>query len=248
LNANAYIALGILAMLMLVVSIVFFVVYHQRTMITIHQQKEKELTEAAIQAEENERNRIAGELHDDVGAMLASVKLNFHQAEEDGAGSEAFNQSHRLIEETIDKVRKMSRSLQPAMIQHIGLSKTLRAFFDMFTVSNVIAIHYEATPLPDLPANIALGIYRIIQELMNNTIKHAHATQISIYHTATIEQLIFHITHNGKGINQQLFEEYIYQKDATGLKNIVNRLKVLNACINFDKKDEEYYITIQIPL
>lgn len=247
-NTSLYIGLGILAMLMLVVSIIFFVVYHQRSIITIHQQKEKELTEAAIQAEEDERSRIAGELHDDVGAMLASVKLNFHQAEEDGSGSEAFNQSHKLIEETIDKVRKMSRRLQPVMLQHLGLSKTLRAFFDMFAFSDVITIHYENTPLPNLHESTALGIYRIIQELVNNTLRHAHASEIWLHHSVSGRQLFFHFTHNGHGITQELFDEYIYKKDATGLKNIVNRLKVLNGSISFNHNEKQYHTIIQIPI
>lgn len=235
-------------MLMLVVSIIFFVLYHQRSMITISRQKERELTEAAILAEENERHRIAGELHDDVGALLASVKLNFHQAEEDGAGSEAFAQSHKLIEETIDKVRKMSRSLQPAMLEHLGLGRTLCAFFDMFAPSQLVTIHYEATELPPLPQSTALGIYRIIQELVNNTLKHAHATEIWVDHSISATHLTIRFMHNGLGVSQDLFDEYIYKKDATGLKNIVNRLKVLHAEISFSNDDDRYYTIIQIPI
>jgi two-component system, NarL family, sensor kinase len=235
-------------MLMLVLSIIFFVVYHQRRMMAIQNEKEKDLTEAAITAEENERNRIASELHDDVGAMLASVKLNFHQAEEDGPGSNAFTQSHHLIEETIDKVRKMSRSLQPSMMQHLGLVSTLRGFFDMFANNNEIAIHYEATPIPKLEDNTALGIYRIIQELVNNTLKHANATEITLKHYVADNYLIFRYTHNGQGITHESFNTYIYKKDATGLKNIVNRLKVINATISFSYNETHYHTIIQIPL
>lgn len=247
--------LGIATTMLLAVALILFFVFYQKRRAAhlqqleiINQQREKELTEAAIKAEEEERGRIAGELHDDVGAMLASVKLNVHQAEEDGQGSDAFQQSHKLIEDTIDRVRKMSRSLQPAMLQHLGLVKALRSFFDMFATSSAIAIHYDATPLPDMDENKALGIYRIVQELVNNTLKHAHAKDIWLQHEAAPDALIFRFTHNGQGITEERFQEYTYKKDATGLKNIVNRLKVLNGSIHFEQNDNLYITIIKIPL
>lgn len=240
--------LGVVAMLILTSGIIFFIVTYQKKIMMIRQQQEKALTEAAIKAEEEERGRIAAELHDDVGAMLASVKLNMHQAEEDGSGSAAFGQSQQLIEKTIDKVRQMSRSLQPTMLHHLGLSRALQAFFDMFPQNSAIGIHYVATPLPQMQEDIALGIYRIIQELVNNTLKHARASDIWLQHEISDNLLCFRFSHNGRGITEEHFQEYIYKKDAMGLKNIINRLNVLNGSISFEQADDRYYILIKIPV
>jgi two-component system, NarL family, sensor kinase len=243
------VTIGIFAMLILVVSIIIFIVYHQKRITVIHLQKEKELTEAAIQAEEDERSRIAAELHDDVGAMLASVRLYLNLAAKQPDNVNAFQQSRVLIDETIDKVRSMSRSLQPAMLQHLGLQKTLVSFFNIFNNSGVISIQYNGEELPQLKDNVALGIYRIIQELVNNTLKHAHATHIWVRHTvASGGVLKFHFSHNGEGIAEEHFQEYIYKKDATGLKNIINRLKVLNGSISFDNDEKVYNVVISILL
>ena len=110
-------------MLALSTGIILFVVQYQRKVIrhkqqldVINRQKEKELTEAAIRAEEDERMRIAAELHDDVGATLASVRLYLRMANKEGAGSEAFEQSQQLIDETIGKIRSLSHRLQLSLI------------------------------------------------------------------------------------------------------------------------------------
>ncbi|HVX00384.1 MAG TPA: histidine kinase [Candidatus Babeliaceae bacterium] len=243
------VTIGIFAMLLLVISIIIFIVYHQKRITVIHLQKEKELTEAAIQAEEEERSRIAAELHDDVGAMLASVRLYLNLAARQPGDTEALQQSRTLIDGTIDKVRSLSRSLQPAMLPHLGLQKTLVSFFNIFNNSGVISIKYDEDELPILKDAVALGIYRIVQELVNNTLKHAHATRIWVRHAIMPGNILqFSFSHNGQGITEERFQEYIYKKDATGLKNIINRLKVLNGSISFDNDGKIYNMMISIIL
>lgn len=250
------VVLGITAMLALSTGIILFVVQYQRKVIrhkqqldVINRQKEKELTEAAIRAEEDERMRIAAELHDDVGATLASVRLYLRMANKEGAGSEAFEQSQQLIDETIGKIRNLSHRLQPAMLQRLGLQMALQSFFDVFNKSGVIQIDFSGDELPALDENKSLALYRIMQELMNNTLKHAGADRAEVSAEREGNKLELRFSHNGQqGITQERFQEYIYKKDATGLKNIVNRLKVLNGSISFDKEDNWYHTIIHIPL
>lgn len=248
--------LGACAMLALATGIILFVVQYQRKVIKhkqqldiINRQKEKELTQAAIRAEEEERNRIAAELHDDVGATLASVRLYLRMADKEGAHSEAFAQSQHLIDETIGKVRNLSHRLQPAMLQRLGLQMALQSFFDVFNKSGVIHITYTGDKLPVLDDNQSLAIYRIVQELVNNTLKHAQADRAEVHTEQHAQQLELRFSHNGKqGITQERFQDYIYKKDATGLKNIVNRLKVLNGSISFEKENNWFHTIISIPL
>lgn len=247
-HLTLFILLAIMVMLLLAIAVILFVVYYQKKIVTFNLQKEKELTEAAIRAEEEERNRIAAELHDDVGATLASVRLYLRMADKEGADSEAFAQSQHLIDETISKVRSLSHRLQPAMLQRLGLNMALHSFFEVFNKSGVIKIDYSADNLPQLDDNTALAIYRIMQELMNNTLKHAAATHAEVHAETEGGDLLFRFSHNGTGITEERFQEYIYKKDATGLKNIVNRLKVLNGTIHFDNEANWYHTLIRIPL
>lgn len=243
-------------MLSLASAIILFVVFYQRRVIdhqqqirNINEQNERELTKAAIRAEEEERYRIATELHDDVGSMLACVRLYLKMAGKQGSDGGALDQSQELIDQTIQKVRNLSRSLQPAAtLQLLGLHKALLALFDVFNKSDVITIHYSGSDILSLNENTTLAIYRILQELVNNTLKHAHATIIWVSHTESGGSLEFRFSHNGKGITEETFHEYIYKKDASGLKNIVNRLKIVNGSISFDCTDEIYHTIMKIPL
>ncbi|MBS1772810.1 MAG: hypothetical protein JST82_08115 [Bacteroidetes bacterium] len=247
------ILLGAIAMLSLAVAIVLFVLLYQRKLAShqeqltvINLQKEKELIEAAIHAEEEERTRIAAELHDDVGATLASVQL-FLQVAEKEEGKEKIIQSQHLINDTINKVRSLSHRLQPAILLKSGLSAALESFFDVFNKSGAIHIEYTTEQLPDLDENTALSIYRIVQELLNNTLKHAAATRAELSIETTDNTLTLCYSHNGKGITEEMFQQYIYKKDATGLKNIINRLKVLNGSISFEKEPNWYHTIITVP-
>lgn len=239
--------LGAVAMLALAVAIVVFVLFYQRRIFIINSTKEKELTEAAIRAEEEERTRIAAELHDDVGATLASVQLYLQIAEQE-EGKEKIIQSQQLINETISKVRSLSHRLQPATLLKSGLTTALESFFELFNKSGAIHIEYTTQHLPHINDNIALTAYRIVQELLNNTLKHASATRAEVITEITDNVLILCYSHNGQGITEEQFQQLIYKKDATGLKNIVNRLKVLNGNINFDKEPNWYHTIIKIPL
>ncbi|MFN4247606.1 MAG: sensor histidine kinase [Flavipsychrobacter sp.] len=248
--------LGIAGMLSLAIAIVLFVVFYQRKVIAhqeqlnkLNRQKEKELTEAAIRAEEDERMRIAAELHDDVGATLASVRLYLRMADREGARSEAFTQSQQLIDESINKVRSLSHRLQPAMLQKLGLQMALQSFFDVFNKSGVIQIDFSGAELPMLDENKSLALYRIMQELVNNTLKHAGADRAEVHAERVGNDMQLRFSHNGKqGITQERFQEYIYKKDATGLKNIMNRLKVFNGSLSFDKEENWYHTIIHIPM
>ncbi len=249
-------------MLFLAFMVIFFVVIHQRTVLkrktenenhekelkAIHEQKEIELIQASIQGEEEERNRIASELHDDVGATLASVRLYLYSLELQSLDNPAFIQSRVLLDESLEKIRNLSHRLQPSALRYLGLKTSLHSYFDLFTNSGGIRIEYNNDPLPKMEDSTALGVYRIVQELVNNTIKHANATLIIFKMFENGGILFVQFNHNGKGLTNHSFEEFIYKKDAIGLKNIVNRIKAINGHINFSLKNSDYSIEIQVPL
>lgn len=242
------IAIGVGAMLFLALSVVLFIMLYQNRITAINLQKERELTEAAIRAEEEERGRIAAELHDDVGATLASVMRYLQLAEDEGKGSRYYPQSQQLLEESIQKVRSLSHRMQPTLPQRLGLKEALHSFFDVYTKSGALHIEYTGDELPAMPDGTALAIYRIIQELLNNTLKHAAATHAELLTEWNDGVLTIRFSHNGNGITQEMFEEYLHRKNATGLKNMVNRLKILNGSISFDKEPKWYHTIISVPL
>ena len=245
---------AISTMLIMAFGIIFFVVMYQRRVIKhqedinkINRQKELELVQAAVRGEEEERTRIAAELHDDVGATLASVKL-FMRGQDKGADNPpGFSQSKELIDETIDKVRGLSHRLQPAVLKQFGLDAALKSFFDSFKNTGNINIDYTPQKLPRIDDNKELAAYRIIQELVNNTIKHANATFIACYCKDVDKSIAVYFTHDGTGLTESTFQELLYKKDAIGLKNIITRLKAVNGTISFTHENNKYTTQINIP-
>ncbi|MBS1771424.1 MAG: hypothetical protein JST82_01100 [Bacteroidetes bacterium] len=247
--------LGVGAMLSLSTGIILFVVMYQRRVVShkhelaiIQLQKEKELSEATIRAEEEERSRIAAELHDDVGATLSSVRLYLRNANKEGVVNDAVTLSQELLDESIGKVRAISHRLQPTMLQHLGLQKALQSFFDVFTKTGAINIRYTSDALPPLNDAIALAVYRIVQELVNNMMKYASASIANVHTLAHNNMLQVRISHNGEGITEDSFNEYLEKKNASGLKNIATRLKALSGTIEFANTDNQYHTIIRIPL
>ena len=92
-----------------------------------------------------------------------------------------------------------------------------------------------------------MSLYRMVQELVNNIIKHAHAKEINISSSFTNEQLILSIHHDGKGLSQEQFEAFRYNKEGLGLKNIQNRVILLKGSIEFFTNDNKSSIIIYVP-
>jgi two-component system, NarL family, sensor kinase len=136
-NLSSMIVIGICAMLILAIGIIFFVILYQRRVIAhqqelkkINAEKELELVQASIRSEEGERNRIAAELHDDVAATLSSARLFMYKNKDADFDEERINQSKKLLDESIKKIRDISHKLQPSHLQHLGLQLSLQSLLE----------------------------------------------------------------------------------------------------------------------
>jgi len=244
------------AMIILALSIVVFVLYyqrkvqvHQREIKVLNDQKQLELIQASLQGEEEERMRIALELHDDVGITLASLKLYIKAMGEKNADSNLAHEAQEILDESIIKVRSISHKLQPAMLQRLGLHASLDSFATLINKMKKVEMSYSGQQLPRYADNIELAVYRMVQELTNNIIKHANAKAIQLYTQQLPHKLQIILNHNGAGLTQETYNIQLNKKGAIGLKNIVNRLNSISATIFFKQNDSGlYYIYITIPI
>ena len=240
-------------MLSLAVGIILFVVLYKRRAISyqiniseFNRQKDLELMQASIRSEEEERMRIASELHDDVGATLASIRLFLTQAARNPADAGLITQSKDLLDESIQKIRDISHQLQPGALQYLGLSKALQSLAEMITRSGSIRMEFvqetESWPEPD--PQTALSLYRIIQELVNNITRHADASWIRLTTYLHKDCHCISLAHNGSGLTEAEYGEQLFKKGAIGLKNIENRLKSANLSLMFPEPQEGIYTVI----
>ena len=251
--------LGIIAMLILFTSFLLALIYNQRkklkyqqTMQNLREQQQNQLIEAAVRSEETERHRIAETLHDEVGAILSSAKLHLLGIKEqqlDQKDKGLHEKGRELLNDAIQRVRGISHNLHSNILKEFGLNEAIQHFLGKVTQGTII----NATTVLDNnyktenPDN-DISIYRIVQELINNILKYAHATELIINSTLKENELEIIIFHNGDGLTQERFEEVRFQKEGLGLKNIQNRIILLKGTISFTNGSEGYRINIHVPV
>jgi len=257
-NYSILVSVGIVVMLILIVS--FLVAFntsqrkkfqYNQNLLHLKEAQQNELIKAAVRSEETERHRISEELHDEVGALLSATKLylsNLH----DKSGHEdreIYKKSLELLDESIHKVRSISHNLHSGILKELGLNEAIHSFAQKLSQPGKLEVITELDNNYDSKNHENdISIYRVMQELCGNVIKHSHAKFLRI--TSHIENniLTFTIKHNGKGLTQEEFEKLRYQGKGLGLKNIQNRMILLKGKINFERSAHENIITLNIPV
>lgn len=226
-------------MIFLAMLVIIFIVVYQRKMFAKQSQlkileleSQKKLVESTIQAKEREQKRVAQELHDDIGASLTAVRFLLQQVDD---SVEIKPQLISSISEITKKVRRISNDLLPSVLEEFGLQEAIKDLVENFSQSSGVRFHYSSDlyTISFLKKDIELSLFRIVQELMNNILKYAEATEVSIKLSNTLRQIEIVIEDNGNGI--------IPDKDvptkSLGLKNIESRLQYINGSI---KREQSY--------
>ncbi len=251
--------IGISVMLLLFTSFLVALIFsqrkklkYQRSMERLREQQQNQLIEAAVRSEETERHRIAETLHDEVGAILSSAKLHLLGIKAellDERDQKLHEKGRELLNDVIGKVRGISHTLHSNILKEFGLNEAIRHFVRKVTegvipnATTALDDNYKT----DNPDN-DISIYRMVQELVNNILKYANASEFLISSTLNGNELNLVIFHNGDGLTQEQFEELRYQKEGLGLKNIQNRVILLKGTIHFNNGSEGYRINIHVPV
>lgn len=224
---------------------------HQKDMQKLREAQQNQLIEAAVRSEEMERHRIAETLHDEVGAILSSSKLHFLAIKTDTLDSKDKNlheKGNELLDEAIKKVRGISHNLHSSILKEFGLNEAIYHFVNSITKSTVIKTTIKLDEnYSTQNAENDISIYRMVQELVNNIMKHANATEMVISSDYKNHQLEITIFHDGSGLSQSQFEEMRF-KEGLGLKNIQNRIILLRGEIRFSKDEYGNSIKIKVPV
>ena len=239
-RSRQYIFYSIGALLVaLLIAALIFVSYrnkrkqHLRELKAIQQQRELQLLQAVMQGEEKERSRIAKDLHDGVAGMLAAVKMHFNSIALNVGGvlqTEGYQQGIRLLDEASQDVRKTSHNLMPEVLLQHGLDEAIRRYCNNVTSSSKLVVQYDSIgEMGRFVDSFELSVYRIVQELLNNIVKHSKASEAIVQ--ITFQQQLLSITIEDNGIG---FSNDGQQKDGIGLKSLQSRVKAMNGKIEFD--------------
>lgn len=213
-------------------------------------QRQHELWEGNIMAQESERQRIAAQLHDEVCAKLGVLHLTFHRLRRSEPNQEEYaemcSEINDLVGETLGITRRISHELVPPTLEGFGLVEALEEWCEQVRNTGVADIrlqhNLQRNDLGDV--NTELNLFRIVQELTNNTLKHAEASFITVDLLKEEEVIQLQYCDNGVGFDPDMVES-----KGLGLKNIFNRAKMIGASLDMSTAPEKgFEIRLAIPV
>jgi two-component system NarL family sensor kinase len=199
-------------------------------------EKEKQLlaAQAVLQGQVEERTRLAKDLHDGLGGILSSAKYSFNHMKENmiitPENAEAFEKSMGMLDKSISELRRIAHNMMPEALMQFGLDTALKDFCNSIEQSGAIQLTYQSFEMDEasITKTTAAAVYRIIQELVNNILKHANATTALVQLVRKDIALSITVEDNGKGFNKTILQN----NDGTGYLNLQNRVTYLNGSID----------------
>ena len=192
---------------------------------------EKEILESKLEIQEQTLKNISQEIHDNIGQALSLVKLNINtiNINEPSQIQNKINDSRQLITKAIQDLRDLSKSLNTDYIVDSGLSKALEYELDMIRKTGVYEVKFDIEGKQYRLGNQQeLILFRIVQEVLNNIMKHAKATMIDVKLLFEPTLFTLKIIDNGVGFDTSRIEHNDYSNLGLGVRNMHNRAKMIN--------------------
>lgn len=242
-NVLNYILAGS-ALTLLVVSLLVYRIHQHRQKLQQQRiaelEKEKQLTatEGVLKGEEQERTRLAKDLHDGLGGMLSGIKYSFANMKGNlvmtADNALAFERSMDMLDSSIKEMRRVAHNLMPEALVKFGLDTAVKDFCNDINQSGALKVNYQSIGLEnvEIQQTTAIAIYRIVQELLNNTIKHAAATNAIVQLTKSDNNISITVEDDGKGFDTSILQA----AKGIGWDNIQHRVNFLKGKLDIHSK------------
>lgn len=252
---------GTIIMLGIGLLVIFFVTSHRRkyltqqnTLLRIENEKEQAVLKAIISGQEEERSRIAKNLHDGVGAELSMLKLNFSKylffMKDTNEEKENFRSELNNLDQAIDTISTICKNLYPIALVNHGIVHTLKELIRRVNESATIKASFDCE-LKDSEVSSnqdkTLNIFRIFQEVLNNIIKYSRCNTLTVTLTKKPTVLEIKFEHNGQVFTNENVQALIAENNGIGLGSIQNRIDLLKGSINYTTSNTLTYVLIHLP-
>ncbi|MCC7454234.1 MAG: hypothetical protein IT222_08725 [Crocinitomix sp.] len=240
------VAIGGAAMTLLAGFIVFFVVLYQKKVIiqrneieAIKVKHQRELLQRTLEVEEREREQIAKNIHDDLGALISILRLNNSRTAKNIADEEVlmkiYESNSLILNKTSESIRSISKKLASPTLVKLGYVIALREICNAIHQTGEIIVEFDnrLNQEIDLTPQQASHLFRASQEIINNILKHANPNWLKVKLANLDEKIGIEFIHNGLGINEKEVIDLTYQKKGIGLSSIQSRLSIIDAEIDF---------------
>lgn|GEM_PF-3709893 len=215
---------GIVIVILIVIFIIAYLLFSRAI-----QKKKLENLQAMVLGEENERKRVAKDLHDGIGVLLTSVKLRLSNFQDKVEAKDDFKNSLEQIDNACTEVRRISHNMIPASLTKLGLQEAILDLLDNVQASTDIiieeALSYEEGAYDESKEVL---IYRVVQELINNSLKYADPTKLSIELAKSKQDYVLIYQDDGKGFEKSKV------KSGLGLRSIASRVDILKGKLTFE--------------
>ena len=221
---------------------------HKQKVTELEKEKQLVAVKSALEGEENERFRIARDLHDGLGGLLSGTKMALSSYKENhiinNGDVNSFKQALNLLDTSITELRRVARNMMPQTLLNSGLKEAVSEFCDNLERSSNINIKFQFYGNEKrLPQSYELTVYRIVQELLNNILKHANAAEVVVQLVQEEDRLSLLIQDNGKGFDKSKIDLF----EGHGLKNIKSRVESLGGHFDIDSEiNKGTEITVEI--
>ncbi len=247
-HINSWVAV-LISLLMFIASIYIRQIFNLQGKINkLRKENEAKVLSAIIKTEEKERKKFANELHDGLGPILSSIKMAISAINKSIMGKtnkQIINKTENAVDNAIITIKEISNNLSPHILERFGLEKAIKTFTDIIiTKEDLEIIYFSNLNGKRYDYNIEVILYRIIGELINNTLKHASASKVEISLFYFEKKLELFYSDNGIG-----FDMKNIKSKGMGLPNINSRVKSLDGELEMHSKHKQgTFLKITLPL
>lgn len=241
---------------LLAVTLILFLLIYQKRIVTqenrfqkLENERQKVLLKATIEGQERERQRLAKDLHDGIGSLLSGLSMNmkFQRGKEDPNSEQGrfLSEVCDMLDDGIQNVRAVSHNLMPATLEKLGLVAAMKEAIGRISNTDDLKIDLRTVNDPfGLPKNISLGLLRIFQELLQNTIKHSGASEIEVAVEFHSDHIRMRYNDNGKGLDVAAINS-----GGIGMKNMESRIQALEGTFRINKMIQSgFEAEIEVPI
>jgi signal transduction histidine kinase len=210
----------------------------QEQILFLERQQQVVSLQSMINGQETERTRIAKDLHDGLGGLFSTIKMHFstlqHEVQE-LRNYPLFTRSYELVNDASDEVRRIAHNMMPEVLIRIGLVPAVRELCNGINAGKLLQVRLQDYGMEErLQAATEIMLYRILQELLNNIMKHAHATEAVIQFNREADRLSITVEDNGRGFNVEADKG----TGSAGLESVKSRVNYLNGTLFIDSQQE----------
>lgn len=224
---------------------------YMRKVESIRKNEEKKILNAIMITEEKERKRFASDLHDELGPLLSTVKMSISalsKFEKDTKNLKIIENADSVINEAIKSIKDISNNLSPHVLNNFGLAKAVKNFVNKINEIQKIKIQFTSNISNQrFDSHIEIILYRIVCELIHNSIQHAEAERVEVSLTKKNNVIDLFYDDNGKGFN---FDYYLIKNnEGSGLQNMISRLESIHGYYEIESssgKGFHAYISVKI--